>query len=244
MSTPAVYLDSISLLGPGLPDWQTACAILRGSQPYAAAPLQVAAPAALPATERRRAGLAVKLSMAVGLAAVQQAGATVSTLANVFSSTGGDCDNCHSLLEALAAPERMVSPTRFHNSVHNAPAGYWSIATGCTAASTSLSAYDATFGAGLLEAAGQVLASGQPCLLVAFDTPYPEPLHSKRPIPGPMGLGMVLSAAPGPLSLAALRLTLGHTTTGEDVEAALRVLPAAVARARRAALASSTAGPR
>ncbi|MFO7166023.1 MAG: cysteine desulfurase family protein [Mycolicibacterium hassiacum] len=36
-----------------------------------------------------------------------------------------------------------------------------------------------------------------------------------------------------------LRLTLGHTSTAEDVEAALAVLPAAVQRAREAALASS-----
>ncbi len=41
-----------------------------------------------------------------------------------------------------------------------------------------------------------------------------------------------------------LRLTLGHTSTAEDVDAALRVLPAAVARARQAALASSSLGPR
>lgn len=41
-----------------------------------------------------------------------------------------------------------------------------------------------------------------------------------------------------------LRLTLGHTSTPEDVDAALRVLPAAVARARQAALASSSLGPR
>ena len=46
------------------------------------------------------------------------------------------------------------------------------------------------------------------------------------------------------LARGSLRLTLGHTSTHEDVEAALRVLPAAVARARQAALASSTAGPR
>jgi cysteine desulfurase len=36
-----------------------------------------------------------------------------------------------------------------------------------------------------------------------------------------------------------LRLSLGHTTTESDVEAALAVLPAAVERARHAALASS-----
>ncbi|MGV0992554.1 MAG: cysteine desulfurase family protein [Mycobacterium sp.] len=39
-----------------------------------------------------------------------------------------------------------------------------------------------------------------------------------------------------------LRLSLGHTSTEADIDAALAVLPAAVERARRAALASSTAG--
>lgn len=39
-----------------------------------------------------------------------------------------------------------------------------------------------------------------------------------------------------------LRLSLGHTSTDADVDAALRVLPAAVERARQAALASSTSG--
>lgn len=41
-----------------------------------------------------------------------------------------------------------------------------------------------------------------------------------------------------------LRLSLGHTSTQADVDAALAVLPAAVERARRAALASSAAGSR
>ena len=39
-----------------------------------------------------------------------------------------------------------------------------------------------------------------------------------------------------------LRLSLGHNSTEADVDAALRVLPAAVTRARQAALASSAAG--
>ncbi len=46
------------------------------------------------------------------------------------------------------------------------------------------------------------------------------------------------------LARGSLRLTLGHTSTREDVEAALQVLPAAVARARQAALASAAAGLR
>jgi cysteine desulfurase len=46
------------------------------------------------------------------------------------------------------------------------------------------------------------------------------------------------------LARGSLRLSLGHTSTTDDVDAVLGVLPAAVARARQAALASSAVGPR
>ena len=71
----------------------------------------------------------------------------------VFASSGGDSEVLDKICTALTLPDRPVSPTQFHHSVHNTPAGYWSIATGCTQPSLSLSAYDSSFSAGLLEAA-------------------------------------------------------------------------------------------
>src|SRR5690606_8988037 len=169
--------------------------ILGGATPFAPQPMQLPPPELLPSSERRRAGDAIKLSMAAALAAARDANADPMHLANVFASTGGDCKNCHEILETLASDERLISPTRFHNSVHNAPAGYWSIATQCMAASTSLSAYDASFGAGLIEAATQTLATGERCLLVAFDTQYPQPLYAARPIPHCFAVALVLNAS-------------------------------------------------
>ena len=151
MSGLQVHIDGIGLIGPGLSGWEPSRNILSGRAPFATAPVQLPPAEGLPPAERRRVGLSVKLSMAIGFEAVRNAGADASTLASVFSSTGGDCDNCHNLLVTLASNDRAVSPTRFHNSVHNAPAGYWSIATGSMAASTSLCAYDGTFAAALLE---------------------------------------------------------------------------------------------
>src|SRR5690606_42059827 len=52
----------------------------------------------------------------------------------------------------LASDPRSISRTRFHNSVHNAAAGYWTIGAGCTAAATAVSAGPASFAQGLLEA--------------------------------------------------------------------------------------------
>jgi cysteine desulfurase len=52
-----------------------------------------------------------------------------------------------------------------------------------------------------------------------------------------LAMGVDAEAARG-----SLRLSLGHTSTDEDVDAAVAVLPAAVDRARQAALASTSRG--
>ena len=99
-------------------------------------------------------GRVLKLAMAVALEATRRAGANAANLVSVFSSSGADGENCHELCQTLATADREVSPTRFANSVHNAASGYWSIATGAVRESQVLCAYDASFGAGLLEAFG------------------------------------------------------------------------------------------
>ena len=210
MKTLSIHVDGIGLLGPGFSGWRHSVPVLTGELAYGPAPMQLPALDALPAAERRRLGTAVKLALSIGFDAVRNAGADAAQLPTVFSSSAGDCDNCHNLLEALASADRSVSPTRFHNSVHNAASGYWSIATGCMAPSTSLSAFDATFAAALLEAATQALDSAAPCLLVAFDTVYPEPLHRLRPIASPFGVAMVLSPQRNAHSQA--RLEIDWTT--------------------------------
>lgn len=200
-----VWVDGVGLLAPGITDWAQGQALLRGAA-YAPAPTVLPAPELLPAAERRRASRIVKAALAVGLEACRQAGREPATLASVFASSGGDGHNCHALCEQLAQGERQISPTRFHNSVHNAASGYWAIATGATPAAQVLGAYDASFGAGLLEAMTQVETSGQAVLLLACDSEYPAPLHAKRPIQDTAGLALVLAPARGAHSIARLRL--------------------------------------
>jgi hypothetical protein len=114
----------------------------------------------------------------------------------------------HRICSALTESEQLVSPTDFHNSVHNAPSGYWSIATGSRAAATSIAGYDASFAVGLLEAATWV-ATGEPAvILVAFDLPPPPPLHAKRPIQSAGGVAMVLSLQATANTLGRLDLSL------------------------------------
>ena len=122
----------------------------------------------------------MKVSLAVGQEAALASGLPVKELPSVFSSSSGDAVNCHEICSQLASGDRLISPTRFHNSVHNAAAGYWGIATGARAPSTTLAGYDGSFALGLLEAGTQIVTERHPVLLVAFDVPAPEPMQQAR----------------------------------------------------------------
>lgn len=228
-----VYLEGVGLLGPGLGGWTEGAGLLsRG--PWQAADVQIPSPQRLPAAERRRAGAVVKLSIAVADQACADAGHDPAQLATVFSSSSGDGANCHALCEVLAGAERLVSPTRFTNSVHNAPAGYWHIATQSRAPSTSLCAHDGSFAAGLLEAAAEVASWQRPVLLVAADVPYPQPLHAVRPLPAAFGVALLLVPQRSTRSRAALTLAFGQPQDPVDrcADAGLEALRAGIPAAR------------
>lgn len=236
MSGPFAFVDGIGLLGPGLDTWEQAAPLLAGAAALPAGKTRLPAPETLPPAERRRAGLAVKAALAVGLQALKPSGTPAQGLATVFTSSGGDGVNCHEICAALASDDRLISPTRFHNSVHNAPSGYWSISSGAMATSSVLCAYDGSFAAGLLEALAQVATEQRAVLLVAYDTEYPEPLHGVRPIPDTMGVGLLLSPLPSVHSVARLDLdgALAFTHDAVDTlqDAGLEQMRAAIPAAR------------
>lgn len=206
-----VYLKGIAAIGPGYEDWE----VLRSHFQTGSVLNPDGAPrpqgAILPGTERRRASPTVKMAVDIAQAALAQSGMDAKDTAVVFASANGGTNTIHQICEALATPERMVSPTHFHNSVHNAPTGYWSIATGCMQPSSSLSTWSGTFAAGLVEAAVQCLAEQIPVLLAVCDTPFPEPLFDRTPGHQPFGSALVLDGNPEH-SLAAMRLTVDPNT--------------------------------
>ena len=232
MTRLTLYLDGIGLIVPGLPSWDQACAVLSDRQALALTPTVLPAVDKLPPAERRRVGAPVKLAMAIGFAAADAAMADVGNLATVFSSTEADCDNTHAILETLASADRALSPTRFHNSVHNAASGYWGIATGSRQPSTSLCAYDATFGAGLLEAATQAISSGQLCMVLAYDTVFPKPMQALRPIVDAMGVALVLNPQRSTAAKAQLDISLTQAPATPMTSAELEHLRVGIPVAR------------
>ena len=202
------YIEGIGLCGPGLAGWVQAVPILAGKMDYVPAAAEIPSSALLPANERRRAPKTVKLALAAAAEAFGAAGRDAADAATVFASSGGDGETIHDILTMLAAPARELSPTKFHNSVHNAAAGYWSIATGAVTASTSLCAHDDSFAAGLLEACAQATAAQEAVALIAYDVPYPAPLFAARPVGAVFGVALVLAGVPSPAAFARLDLAL------------------------------------
>lgn len=209
-----LYLHAIGLCLPGLPDWASAQPVLAGAAAYVPAEILAPASTLLPPNERRRAPLAVRLAFRAAEDAVAGFGLVASDWASVFATSDADTPIIHRISSALAEPQRVISPTDFHNCVHNAAAGYWSIAVNSRKASCSLSAWDASFSAGLLEAAALVHGDGEPVLLVAYDVPPPEPLYATRPIAQAAAVALALSTEP---QAALAQLTLRLSTEPETV---------------------------
>lgn len=173
------FLGAVSVFGPGLAGWAASRPILAGSAPWAMAEALPPAPAILAPGDRRRASATVRFALAAASEATE-AEPDRAVFETVFASGNGDGAVIGGILDALHEPEGVVSPTLFHNSVHNAAAGYWHIAVGSTMPSVSLGGHDGAFAAGLLAAMGAVATRGRPVLLVAYDTPMTAPLSGLR----------------------------------------------------------------
>ncbi len=170
-------IKGVGVVAPGINDWQQAQLILRGEHKWSNTPLEKLHPALLPANERRRTTPLIKLALQAAEEAQRHSGIAAEKLASVFASSDGDTHIVDNLCNALTLPERPVSPTQFHNSVHNAAAGYWTLAAKAKRFSTSISAGHASFAAGLLEAMSYVTVEGAPVLMVAYDVALPESLE-------------------------------------------------------------------
>jgi hypothetical protein len=208
MSLPSLFVEGIALWAPTLPGWDHAAPALRGEGRGVEPPAARPAPELLAAAERRRAPDSVALSLEVAARAVAQSGRAASELLSVFTSAHGDLAITDYVCSTLARTPALMSPTRFHNAVHNAASGYWGIGTGCMQASTAVSAFEWSFAAGLLEAWSQLAADAQPVLLVGCDVDAPGPLASTNDSRGLLAVALVLAPQRGPRARARLDAVL------------------------------------
>jgi hypothetical protein len=192
MSALTATIEGIGFWAPGLPSWDAVRDYVDRDALPDGAPSRPS-PQLLAPNERRRAPDSVAVALEVALAACAAAGRDPASLPSVFASMHGDLAITDYMCSTLATDPGAVSPTRFHNSVHNAAAGYWTIGAGCVEPTTAVSSFDATFAQGLIEALVQLRAGAAAVLLVAYDAPSAGPLARVSRSVGLLGGALVLS---------------------------------------------------
>lgn len=202
-----IYINSISIAAPSLIGMEQATPILIGENQWQLSDFPKLAPPLLPANERRRTTPYIKMALQVADEANQNA----DSLPAVFASSCGDLSIIDHICNTMTLTPKHVSPIQFHNSVHNAPSGYWAIAAKSSAASTSISTGNSTFSSGLLEAATQLMAQQKDILFVAYDYPATAaPLDKKINISQPFATALVLSKNKSVSSYASIKLSISR----------------------------------
>lgn len=147
----------------------------------------------LSAQERRRAPEGVLLAVEAADQAIRMSGREAATLLSVFNSCRGDQTITDYMCRTLAEDPFSLSPTRFHNSVHNAAAGYWGIAHTAMGSSTAVSTEPGVPGQSLLEAMALCICEEQPVLWVSTETRGSGPLRELSGYAEGMACALVLA---------------------------------------------------
>jgi hypothetical protein len=229
-------LHSVGVLAPGVSSLAELLALHAGTRPVISDALGLPSPAVLPANERRRASQVVRLVLACAAQALANGRYVADELRCVFASDEGTGEVCQQMLEALVTSGQL-SPLLFHNSVHNAPSGYFSIAYQNHLPAVSVSMGSESFAAGLLCAVSEACTSAQPVLFLVYDAPLPEPMRALLPIEQATACAWIIEPAPesighhtavrSPAQFSLGRFELSLEGAGESREPTPSWLPAA-----------------
>ena len=210
------YLNGVGVYGAGLQSWEVARSVLSNKEPYYPNEIFDPSPEFLPPNELRRSSAVVRWSLQVAYEALIQAQVKADETLTVFATSGGETAILHHLCEALAKPERIVSPTMFHQSVHNGAAGYWSIGMASSQPSISLACFDSTMSGGLLEAGTLMAVEEKAVLLVVYDHAPPPPLYVARPLSEPFASAFLLAREKNTQTLAKMTVNIVAQNSGEE----------------------------
>ena len=183
----------------------------------------------LPPMLRRRTSLMTRMAAEVAAQAIARAGFDAAAVAMIYGSVYGEIRTTLDLLEALLVADAPLSPTKFHNSVHNTAGGYVSISTKNRGGNAALTAGRSTLAMGLLECAGLLGSTPEPAVLVLAEESLPEPLADGRAY-GPLAAAFALGREGGPAVAGSLSVRTCRLRQGMQAEAdVVPGVPAALA---------------
>ena len=124
---------------------------------------------------RRRTSVLTRATVTALEAATQQGGATLDDVRLVLVSSFGEIQTTVDLLAQLGESQGPVSPTKFHNSVHNTATGYMSIASGNHREATALAGGPHNLEIGALELLAGLRIDGGDAVLLIAEERIPSP---------------------------------------------------------------------
>lgn len=124
---------------------------------------------------RRRATGLTRIAVEVFHQATSRAGCDRDTIPSVWATSNGEHTTAIKILGMMRRGEGKLSPTHFHNSVHNTAGGYASIALGNHSPSTTITGGVEVVASSFLEAACHLEAAAEDVVVVLADEPLQSP---------------------------------------------------------------------
>ncbi|HXW53668.1 MAG TPA: beta-ketoacyl synthase chain length factor [Myxococcota bacterium] len=204
----SIWVESVSVFGPGLLGWPHASEVLGDPRRYDPQKTPPIESRFLSPNNRRRTSPHMQIAIQAADYALRDTGFDETSIDLILTSSEEDLDIAEDDIQALVQPEKEISPQKFQNVILNAAAGHLGIFMKNTSGSTTVSGTGNCFSVGLLQAYTTILATKGRALLVAYDAPSSMPYSEKdRPF---FAVGMVLSHSHSPSILGELSLTLGE----------------------------------
>jgi len=164
-----VYVRGLGFWAPGFASPEAWC---RGEpDPSVAAPEA----ALLSGPLRRRATGLTRVAVEVLDQAIRTLDGDAATIPIVWATAHGEHTNAIRILEMMRSGEGKLSPTHFHNSVHNTASGYASIALGNCSPSTTVTGGVELVASSFLEAACYLETGARDAVVVLADEPLLRP---------------------------------------------------------------------
>jgi hypothetical protein len=144
---------------------------------------------------RRRATPLTRMAVEAFQQATSHADRDPATVPTVWATAHGEHSPAIKLLEMMQRGAGKLSPTHFHNSVHNTAGGYASIATGNVAPSTTLTGGSEIVASALLEVWCLIESAGHDVALVLADEALQSPFD-RADARTPLAVALLLSQQP------------------------------------------------
>lgn len=217
----AMYLEGVSVLGPGLPDWETAAELLCAQERYKSEPEPAINLSALGSGTRRRTSEHMQVAIQAAGKIIEQFDVDQHTVKLILATTEVDLFIYDKISQSLCQESKPVSPQQFQNTILHAAASHLGIHLKNISGATTVTGAENSFAVGLLQTYAYVQAEQKDALFIAYDAPGPGIFGDEARDRSLFSVGMLFKASASSKTLRSLNLSLVEETHESSFEPVL-----------------------